>query len=149
MLAEGIDVGRINRLLMEIHEALGVIKKAIALGKKHFLNNIELVYAVRYAIITIVEAISVITIHVLEKKYGVVPETYSEAVEMLGRYGVIQRDLASRLKRLVALRDILVHKYWSVDDSRIYDEATGNGVGTIEEFIREIKDYISREKEKP
>ncbi len=44
--------------------------------------------------------------------------------------------------RLVGLRNIIVHRYWSVDDMRIYDNAKRSGVGAVEKFIKEVLNYV-------
>lgn len=69
-------------------------------------------------------------------------ETYSEVFEELGRRGVISRDVSGGFKRLVGLRNMLVHRYWVVDDARIYREAKGNGLSTVRRFVNEVRRYI-------
>jgi len=37
---------------------------------------------------------------------------------------------------------MIVHRYWSIDDVRIYREAKNNGVRVIEKFIKEVEKYV-------
>ncbi|MEM4563645.1 MAG: hypothetical protein QXI55_06950 [Thermofilum sp.] len=52
-----------------------------------FPSDIRSVCTMRYAIVKIVEAAVLVDIHMLESKYGLAVETYSEVFEELGRRG--------------------------------------------------------------
>ncbi|MEM0024308.1 MAG: DUF86 domain-containing protein [Thermofilaceae archaeon] len=138
-----VDVKRVERLLAEIEESLSVISEALSGSMDEFLSDIRSVYAVRYAIVKTVEAAVLVGIHILESKYGAAVETYSEVFEELGRRGVVSRDVSEGLRRLVGLRNILVHRYWSVDDARIYKEAKEGGINVVRKFVNEVKRCIA------
>ena len=55
-----------------------------------------------------------------------------------GEHGIISIALAERLRRLAALRNILVHRYWSIDDARVYVETKAN-LSDLTTFIEEIE----------
>jgi len=40
------------------------------------------------------------------------------------------------------LRNLLVHRYWVVDDIRVLKEARENGVETVREVLRNIRRLI-------
>ncbi len=44
--------------------------------------------------------------------------------------------------KLVGLRNIIVHRYWVVDDLKIYKSAKNSGIGNIEKFIEEVSRYV-------
>ena len=138
----GLDVRRIERLLMEMEEAFDIISSSLSVGEESFLSDIKSIYAVRYAIVKIVETASLMGAHILEIQYGIAAETYSDIFEQLGRRGVISPDISDGFRRLVGLRNLIVRRYWVIDDSRIYREATGNGLKIIREFIERIRRYV-------
>jgi len=39
---------------------------------------------------------------------------------------------------------MIIHRYWEIDDERIYQEAKENGINTIRNFIKEVDDYVSK-----
>lgn len=137
-----VDVGRIRRLVDEIVEGLNVIKDVISMPKNSFLNDLRSRYAIRYAVVEIVEAAALIGLHILENVFGVSPETYSEIFDALAKFNIIDLSTRDGMRKLVGLRNIVVHRYWMVDDSRIYDEAVGGGLMVIERFIGEVEDYV-------
>ena len=55
-----------------------------------------------------------------------------------GEHGIISVALAERLRRLAALRNILVHRYWNIDDARVYVETQAN-LSDLATFIDEIE----------
>ncbi|MFP3928978.1 MAG: type VII toxin-antitoxin system HepT family RNase toxin [Desulfobacteraceae bacterium] len=47
----------------------------------------------------------------------------SNCFEKLAACEVISAELSSRLRKMIRFRNILVHRYWEVDDSRILEYA--------------------------
>jgi uncharacterized protein YutE (UPF0331/DUF86 family) len=47
------------------------------------------------------------------------------------------------MRRLTRLRNLIIHRYWEVDDFRIYREARESGLGMIERFMEEVEKYAS------
>ena len=138
-----IDVARVKRLLYEIEEAVKILEKAVSMSEEGFLNNIMARYAVKYAIIKIVEASAVLGTHILESEYELVPESYGEVFDLLSKVGVLDNSTATGMKKLAGLRNLLVHRYWVVDDSRIYREAKGRGLRIIKKFVETVHAYVS------
>jgi len=98
----------------------------------------------------IVEAASLLGSHILEVEFGVSIETYIEVFKHLARRGILSQDVAQGFRTLVGLRNLLVHRYWDVDDARLYREAKRSGLGIIRGFIDEIRRYLKeRARENP
>jgi len=49
------------------------------------------------------------------------PEGFPECFGRLGVKGVIPEGLASRLVAAARLMNLLVHRYWVVDDEKVYE----------------------------
>lgn len=56
--------------------------------------------------------------------------------------GVISSEVAESMTKLVGLRNIIVHRYWVVDDLKIYKSAKYSGIENIEKFIKEVSRYV-------
>jgi len=76
-------------------------------------------------------------------------ETYAQVIDRLLKMGVISVSTADSLKSLVRLRNLIVHRYWEVDDLRIYREARSGGLDSIEGFIREIREAAENHPAQP
>ena len=137
-----LDIMRIRRLLEEIEEAKRVVETIFKRTKDEFLRDVEAQYAARYAIVKIVEAAAVAGSHILEAKFNIISESYAEVFSMLAKKGVVSPSVSESFRRLTGLRNLVVHRYWDVDDSKIYDEAKGDGLGAVEKFAEEVRRYI-------
>jgi len=60
----------------------------------------------------------------------------------LGR-GVLSRDVGEGMIRLVRLRNLIIRRYWEVDDIRMYREVKEEGIKLIRRFIEEVEGHVS------
>jgi uncharacterized protein YutE (UPF0331/DUF86 family) len=137
-----VDKEVVKRLINEAEEALDEIKKILAVDLSIFVNNRSLRYSLRYSIVMVVEALADLAVAILEKDFGVTVESYRDAFLRLAEKGVINAEVAQSMVRLAGLRNIIVHRYWSVDDMRIYNGAKRSGVEAVERFIEEVLGYV-------
>lgn len=128
----------VERLLRDIEEALSVARSVVSLPLDEFLRDVRNRYTLRLALVEIVEAACSIGLH-LSREEGRSVEGYLFLVGFLVERGVISAEVGDAFKRLVRLRNLIVHRYWEVDDERIYREASGNGLGVVERFIAEVR----------
>lgn len=61
-----------------------------------------------------------LAMHWLADEGAVVPATYGEAFTALGQRGVIDRELAGRLRAAVGLRNLIAHQYGVIDSRRVF-----------------------------
>ena len=54
---------------------------------------------------------------------------------------IITGKLGDKLKKVASLRNILIHKYWEIDDRKVLKSAKEN-IGDFEEFLRQINEFI-------
>lgn len=54
---------------------------------------------------------------------GTAPSSYAECFETLHQIGVIERSLSERLRAMARFRNLLLHRYWEVDDQRVLEIA--------------------------
>lgn len=130
----------IKKLIYEVEEALSVLELRVREG----IRDLSDAYALRYALIQVVEGLAVIASRIAEA-YGALVEGYVEAMKFLSRIGVVEFEVSEKLVRLARLRNLLVHRYWVIDDKddkRILREAKENGIETIKEVIKSIQKFI-------
>jgi len=59
--------------------------------------------------------------------------------------GVISAETAESMVKLAGLRNLIVHRYWVINDLRIYEEAMRGGIRVLEEFISEVSRCVEAE----
>ena len=70
------------------------------------------------------------------------PEDNYEAISILFDKGVIPEDLASKLTRMVGLRNILVHEYGKIDRKKVYAILTED-IDDLGQFKRAITEFLA------
>ena len=89
------------------------------------------------------QAVMDIATHIITADYNARIQDYREAIESLGKQGVLPRELAERLAPIAGFRNILVHEYLAVDPVRLYDNLI-QGRADLREFGQRIAEYLER-----
>jgi uncharacterized protein YutE (UPF0331/DUF86 family) len=74
----------------------------------------------RYLVIQLVEAAASICMHLLAEEYDEKAESYPGCFARMWELGLIPQDLAAKLASAARLRNLLVDRYWALDDEKIY-----------------------------
>ena len=121
----------LRRQISDIREALANAK---GLLEKPFeeLGLYEKL-ALRYIIVELVEASAFACIHILRELYGVFVEGYAECFRKMSDLGLLPRSLAESLVSVARLRNLVVHRYWVIDDRKLYHLAK-DGLKVFEEY---------------
>lgn len=91
---------------------------------------------VRYYIIVLVEALMALDYHIARKAYRLEPHTPIQTLRLLADRGLISNDELDDFIKLVKLRNLIVHRYWIIDDKRIYEN--------VKEDFRKVVSFIER-----
>jgi len=125
------------KLLDEAAEALAVIEDLLSTG----LAGVRDRYALRYAVIELVEALASASAR-LARALGASVECYVDAMKRLGELGIVSSGDVGALIRLARLRNLLVHRYWIVDDGRILEEAGRGGVDAVRRALEAVRRFV-------
>lgn len=140
-----MDIERVRKILSDLTESLRVAESIVAMGFEEFASDIRNRYTLRLALVEVVEAATSLGLHILREDLGVrTVESYAQVFRKLVEHRVISPSTGSAMERLARLRNIIIHRYWDVDDSRIYREAKEGGLDVIKKFIEEVESYVAR-----
>lgn len=134
----------VGRRLREIEEALSYMKLILEKSEEEFTASFEFRFTLRHLVLLIVESAASIALHILSDKFNKRVESYGEAFEELSYNNVIKPETARGMAALARLRNLIVHRYWLVNDSRIYQEAKASGMRLIGKFVEEVREYVER-----
>lgn len=139
-IPQAINVEMIEARIREINDAIRLLR---GLTSKSYgeLTRHEIL-AMRYLVIQLVEAASSACLHLLAAR-GERAEGYPECFLRMGRIGVMPETLASRLASAARLRNLLVHRYWTIRDDVVF-ESVREGVKDFEEFILILRGILDR-----
>jgi uncharacterized protein YutE (UPF0331/DUF86 family) len=131
------NADRVSKGIADILEAKAEMERILSSGKEDFLSDRKNSLALKYLLIQAVEAIVDVCQHLLAKTKGVVCSGYVDCIVKAGENGLIQSALAHKLRRLADLRNSLVHRYWIVDDGKLFDQCSAN-INDLSDFSSQI-----------
>jgi len=130
-----VDVRRVQRYLITIRENTEDIRGLITrYGDDQILKDRYLLKALKYCLIEIAEAMADTLQHLLSRTKGLAAESYLELVEKASQSALIDPDLLGRLKFFFKFRNMLVHRYWEIEDRRLLQD-TRKGLEDFELFM--------------
>lgn len=70
------------------------------------------------------------------------PADYYDSFVVLNEAGILPDDFMPTLRRMVSFRNRVVHLYWDVDESVVYD-ILHNHLSDFDMFVQYVLDYLS------
>lgn len=127
--------------IREINDALQLLRNLVAKDLEELTAYERL--SVRYLVIQLVEAAASICMRVLLSVYNETAEGFPECFTRLGLKGVLPEALASKMASAARLRNLLVHRYWTIVDAKVY-ESVKKGLKDFEDFITHVRRFLER-----
>lgn len=120
-----------------LRQNLAHIGKLASLPEEQFWGNELYLDSIKLHLIQAIEDAASICTHLMARLGGMAPSSYAECFAALHERGVIDEALAGRLQAMARFRNLLVHRYWQVDDQRVLRIAREE-VGDLLEFLRQV-----------
>ncbi|MFQ5756447.1 MAG: DUF86 domain-containing protein [Acidiferrobacterales bacterium] len=130
-----LNVDLIRARCAEIEESVSRLEKIRAQPRDEFLADRDIQDIACYRLLVAIEAAIALCYHVSARQSHKVPEEYAECFRLLGETQVIPVDLAARLQLMARFRNLLVHMYWKLDYSRVYD--------VLDESLADLRAFCS------
>ena len=134
-----IDKEKIAQRISEIQLAISNLERYAKMDESEFLGDDEKIAAAKYHLIAIIEGCISICTHISVKEMHKVPDGYATCFKMLADNKVLSEALASNLARMVGFRNLLIHKYWEIDEKKVY-QYIKTEIGKIQEYLKIVRD---------
>ena len=115
------DKEKILRLVSQLRKSSGRLLSLAALERKDFLADQDKIGSSKYHFIVAIESCIDICNHVISQNGYRVPEDYGDTFRAMAEAGALDPDFAEELRNMAKFRNRLVHLYWEIDDSQIYE----------------------------
>ena len=129
------DQERVVRLVSELRKALDRLRKLSKLKAIDFTGDPDKVGSAKYHFIVAIESCIDLCNHIIAQNGYRVPEDYGDTFTVMAEVGALEPSFAEELKEMAKFRNRLVHIYWQVDDSIVYDIMTTK--------LEDIKDFLN------
>ncbi|ACI22109.1 MULTISPECIES: type VII toxin-antitoxin system HepT family RNase toxin [Thermodesulfovibrio] len=135
-----IDVKRISQYIYEIKENTDDIKSILEdFSPEEILNNKRILKALKFSLVEIAESISLTIQHILAKNYGIPVKGYIDTIKKAREKNIIDESIYVSLKPFFDFRNILIHRYWQIDDSLLLKNVKEN-LESFYQFIETIRE---------
>ncbi len=137
-----LNVDLIEDRIRDINDSLFALSPIIE-SDFHDLGTTEHM-ALRYLIIQLVEAAATICTNMMIVFFNEKPAGFPSCFSRLAQKGMLSTSLGNKFASASRLRNILVHRYWVIDDEKIY-ELLKSGRQDFLDFIKEIRKILDKE----
>jgi len=127
-----------------IDRNLRFLEEMKTISPDQFIESYKDVQAAKYSLLEIIEACIDIANYIISVKGFRRAEEYSEMFKVLKEERVIGKELAAKLEDMARFRNLLVHRYGEIDNSRVL-EIIKHNLKDVEEFEKEIEKFIKEE----
>lgn len=136
-----INLEKLKIRMCEIRENKEKIQKYATIPEKEFWKDERNILSIKHLLLQSIEAIGSICNHISAKKFLRAPSSFPECFEILSNSKVIDNELSLKLRKMARFRNILVHRYWEIEDQKILDYAR-NSLEDFDRFLKSVTDYL-------
>jgi uncharacterized protein YutE (UPF0331/DUF86 family) len=135
-----VDPGRVRRKL----EALSRYRARLELLRDLPVDEYERQQAFggRYLVQASAQACIDIANHVIASSGWRTAKDFGDAFTVLEEHGVLEPELAERMRKLAGMRNLLVHIYEEIDDRVVY-ASLSQGLADLSEYARSIAQLLA------
>jgi uncharacterized protein YutE (UPF0331/DUF86 family) len=108
-----------------------------SLPDEQFWSDERNVETIKLWLIELVQDAADLCNHLAARLLHRVPLSYPECFELLGDEGILEEPLADALRAMARFRNLLVHRYWDVDDHRVLEIARTQ-LDDLERFLEAV-----------
>ncbi|GAA4836882.1 hypothetical protein GCM10023201_27270 [Actinomycetospora corticicola] len=130
MTPRRLDWQAVRPKLRQIERFVAVLESYGPITAEELDADIRTALAIERALTLLVELAFAVNGHVAAARLGRSPDSYAESFALAAEVGVIDGDLAARLRPSAGMRNVLVHAYLEVD----HDIVAGSIPGVIVDF---------------
>ena len=134
-----INIDKLYAKFRDIKESVERLRLFADVPLEEFLGDRDKQDIASFRLIVATEAAIDTCFHVAAKLLNAAPEEYAGCFQLLGDQGFIDPEFALRLVKMARFRNLLVHRYWEIDFSRMYQIITGPDLDDLEKFILQIE----------
>lgn len=119
MMHSQLNWARVAEKVGDIKRSLAQLRRQGERIDEEFLTDENAVLAARYTFIVLVEAATNIAAHIATRQLHEAPTSYADSFFLMADNGLLDEELADRLGEMCGFRNLLVHGYDRIDDTRM------------------------------
>jgi uncharacterized protein YutE (UPF0331/DUF86 family) len=136
-------VERINQKIGRIKEYLRLIRSMEEECRNRFQSDPIYRGALLYHLYLMVDSCLALAEMVIKYKGLRLPQTYAEAIDILGDNGILETPFAYEFARIAGFRNFIAHDYERIDALFVCEDVLSR-LGDVDTFVGQIERLISR-----
>ena len=137
-----LDNELVKRKLVQLTNKLSELETVAVVPKEKFIETLVHYEAERLVELIVGYAFD-INYHFIKELNLNAPLEYKESFKELGKKGVIDNGLATKIADSAGLRNLLVHHYDEIDLDRFYNGLKG-GIEDYQDYVKEINKNLEK-----
>jgi uncharacterized protein YutE (UPF0331/DUF86 family) len=125
----------------EIRTNIALLRQVAALPVEEFLVDKDKQDASMFRLLVAIEAAQAICTHLAARIPTKSPDSMGECFEGLRDHGLFEDSLCQNLCQMARFRNLLVHRYWQIDLSLVYNFLNDH-LEDLEQYIESVARYI-------
>ncbi len=140
-MKQQVDLEVLKTRALSLRESLEKMKKYVALSDDEFWSEERNILSVKHLLLQAIEDAASICSHLLARLGGESPSGYADCFQGLERLGILPPGLTPRMMTMARFRNLLVHRYWEVDDRRVLQFARVDA-DDLYAFLRSVGHFL-------
>ena len=137
-----VDKARLDQMLSNLRSYVGVLKGLALTTEEGFLGNPDKIGNAKYHFVIAIECCIDVANHVIASEDLRFPRDNADSFAVLAEAGILKEDLREPLRSMAQFRNRLVHLYWGIDDSKVY-EYLRTSIPDLNLFVQAIASRFS------
>lgn len=134
-----VDEIRVLRLLRSMTDTLAVLRAEQTADDSRRRDPMWL-RGIKYSFVVAIEHAIDVSHHLCSAQGWGPPDDNGDSMRLLGVRGVLEDELAMRMRAAVGFRNVLVHDYVRVDDDLVIAQL--GDLGDLERFVAAISEWL-------
>lgn len=139
-----LDIATVDKQLTLLRKYKGLLENQKKVTFEEFKSTSEINASIERYLQLAIECCLNIGNHIIASEGLERPEDYAGIPRILEKRGIVQKDFADELVKMVKFRNRLVHLYWETDPREVY-EILQTKTGDFQKFAECIVKYVEKE----
>ncbi len=132
-----VEPATIDGLFLNLKDYVSELKRLSSTPRENFLSEPDKVGSAKYHLLVAIESCIDIAHHFVATYRFRRPTDYADAFKVLVEEAILPQELLATLQNMAKFRNLLVHQYAKIDNSRVY-EFLQNNLQDFDAFARHV-----------
>lgn len=136
---------RLRYLVDEISKMTEEIEKKMNLPDSQILADYDILSSLKFSLLRAIQDSIDACMYLSSLKKFKAPSSYKQCFLNLIKEGLLDEELGNNLSKMASFRNLIIHRYWVVDDSQILEMLRSGGIEDIKKFKDKLIEVLENQ----